>query len=452
MRALRTAAILASAALGGAAPAPAAPSVEQRAYQAGLDAYVYGQPPIIHALTQATFPVNQLVGLAVLQDASSKLIVLPNVDTTYTVGKLDLRAEPIVIRVPALAGRYYVLQFMDAYTNVIGYIGTRTTGTAAGDYAIVGPGWKGTLPPGVHRIDSPTADVLMLGRTLVRGPEDLPDVRAILGTFASAPLSTIAAGGTPSPSVVLDSQPVRTPPVVPTGLAFLDALGERLAADPPPAADAPLLRRLEEFGIGSGLKTSAAPLGATVRAGLLRGLRAGPARVTALAERLARRLRRRHHGWELPPARTGRPGTDYDLRAVVAKVGLWANTPAEAVYPIADTDSAGRALSGAHRYRLRFPAGRLPPARAFWSLTMYDGAYHLVANRLERYALGDRSGLVRDRDGGVTIYLQHAPPRGHEANWLPAPAGRFVLSLRLYWPRPSVLSGRWDPPPLRRVS
>jgi hypothetical protein len=188
-----------------------------------------------------------------------------------------------------------------------------------------------------------------------------------------------------------------------------------------------------------------------VRAALLRGVAAGPAHVTALADARTRASERRHDGWLVPPAKTGDSGADFGLRAVTAKLGLWANTPIEAVYPQASHDSAGRRLTGAHSYRLRFAPGELPPARAFWSLTMYDSQLHLVANRIDRYALGDRSQLARDGDGGVTIYIQRAAPAGHAANWLPAPPGPFTLALRVYWPRPVALKGRWNPPPVRRA-
>ncbi|MCW2989743.1 MAG: hypothetical protein JWM73_337 [Solirubrobacterales bacterium] len=445
MRLSRLAALAAFACL----VVPATAQAEGKALAAGLAGYVYGFPPVIHQLSQATFPVNQLVGIAATARPENKLVVLPNVDTAYTVGRLDLRAEPIVVHVPAIAGRYYSFQLMDAYTNVFGYIGSRTTGTGAGDYAITAPGWVGALPLGVERIESPTPDVLVLGRTLVRSPEDLPAVKQLLGAYSATPLSAPA----PRASVVLDEAPVRAPPVLPTGLAFFDRLGEILAADPPPAADAGFLRRrLEPFGIGPGLKTSEAELTAPVRRDLVKAVALGPSRVAAVAAAAQRASARAHAGWTLLDPRTGDAGTDYGLRAIVATVGLWANTPEEATYPMAAADARGRRLDGRHRYVLRFARGQVPPAKAFWSLTMYDAARHLYANALDRYALGDRStGMKRDADGGLTIDLQHARPApGRVANWLPSPAGAFTVVLRLYAPARRALDGRWAPPGIRR--
>jgi hypothetical protein len=435
-----------------AVPASAlAATPAQRAYQAGLAAYVYGYPPVLHRLSQVPFPVNTMVGAAALTTPAVRLVVLPNVDTAYSVAHMDLRAEPLVVHVPAIAGRYYVMELLDAYTNVFGYIGTRATGTAAGDYAIVAPGFDGALPAGMHEIHSPTPDAFLLARTLVRSPSDLPAVHDLMGQYALTPLSTIAAGGAPKQSIVLDKSPPRTPPVVPTGLAFYDALDQVLADDPPPAADRSFLKTLAPYGIAPGLKTSQAALPAAVRSALVRAATDGPKRIAALAAAGARSSQRKHAGWQLEPAATGAAGTDYDLRATVAKVGLWANTPAEAVYPQAGVDSALRTLTGAHRYVLHFAKSNPPPARAFWSLTMYNSALLLYANPLNRYALGDRSGLRRASDGGLTLYLQHTRPAGHVANWLPAPAGRFTVTLRLYEPSRAASAGRWAPPGIRRV-
>jgi hypothetical protein len=432
------------AALAMAAPAHAT-SESALAYTAGLQAYVQGYPPLLSAMSQSGFPPNTLVGIDATTTPQQTLVVLPNVDTAYTVGRLDLRAEPLVVHVPALPGRYYSLQLMDAYTNVFGYIGTRTTGSGAGDYAIVGPGYRGPLPAGMKALHSPTADVLLLGRTLVDGPADLLAVGDVLHEYTLTPLSRVAAGGARSPAVVLAAAPPRAAPVLPTGLAFFDAVDAILAQDPPSAAERRSLGPLRRFGIGPGIQTSTADLPAAVRAALIRAVKDGPARVAALVDANRRRSVRRNSGWVVLDPRTGDYGTDYDLRAAVARVGLWANTPAEATYAIASDDADGRPLSGAHRYRLAF--GSPPPARAFWSLTMYDQGLHLYANPLARYALGDRSTtLVRGHGGSVAVDLRHRAPPGSTGNWLPAPAGRFTVALRLYVPRAAALDGRWRPP------
>jgi hypothetical protein len=429
--------------LAFAAPASAVTET-QKAYDAGVAAYVHGYPPLISAVSQAHFLVNRQVGIAGTTSPQNRLVVLPNVDTAYTVARLDLHAGPVIVHVPAMRGRYYVFELLDAYTNVFGYVGTRVTGSAAGTYAIAGPGTRGRVA-GLRTIHSPTPDALLLGRTLVEPTDTSATLHQILGSYTMT-----APGGSAAPSLVLDASPKFPPATIPTGMAFLDAFDALLAQDPPSAAERKALAPFRRFGIGPGLKASTTSLPAAVRRALLRGVSAGPARVASAVAQLRRQSIREHGGWLVPGRGTGDAGSDWGLRAVVARIGLWANTPEEAIYPIAANDSAGRLLSGRHRYVLRF-SGR-PPARAFWSLTMYDSALHLYANPQRRYALGDRTpGLRPARDGSLTLYLQHAAPRRGRAAWLPAPAGHFVVALRLYVPPSFVLRDGWAPPGIRCV-
>jgi hypothetical protein len=446
LRSLIAASVCACALVAAPARASAA-SEAHRAYAAGLTAYVHGYPPLISAASQARFPVNTMVGVAATSSVDNRLVVLPNVDTAYTVARLDLQNGPLIVHVPAMRGRYYTLQLMDAYTTVAGYIGTRVTGNGAGEYAIAGPGWKGPVA-GMKTLHSPTPDALLLGRTLVEPSDTSATLHKILGSFSMTPRSTLASGGQPQGSVVINQTPMSRMPALPRGLAFLEAFDRLLAQDPPSAAERRSLAPLRRFGIGPGLRASSTRLPAAVQRALIRGVDAGPSHLEGLVEQLRRSSGSRHAGWVLTGPRTGDAGTDWDLRAVVAKLELWANTPDEAIYPIAATDVQGRALSGKHRYVLRFAAR--PPAKAFWSVTMYDSGLHLYPNSLQRYALGDRSrGLRPARDGSITIYLQHRPPRRDLGAWLPAPAGRFTIGLRLYVPRASALSSSWSPPGIR---
>jgi hypothetical protein len=417
-------------------------SERQAAYRAGLAAYVHGFPPLISRSSQAIFPVNSLVGVAALSTPANKIVVLPNVDTVYTVSRLDLRAGPLIVSVPPSRHRYYVLQLMDAYTNVFGYIGTRTTGPRAGSYAIVGPSYRGPVP-GYRTFHSPTPDALLLGRTLVKPGETTRTLAAVLGTYAMTPLSTLAAGAAPRRSLVITSSARGATPPPATGTPFLSAFDELLGADPPSAAEARALAALKRFGIGAGAFGAVARLPADVRAALIRGVNAGPARVAALAKQLQTGPGHEHAGWELPAADIGRYGADFNQRAATAHDALWANTAAEAVYFMTERDGARRTLTGRHRYVLRF-AHRLP-AKAFWSVTIYDADRHLYANPLHRYALGDRS-LPAARDGSYTVRLQHRAPASGRSGWLPAPPGHFIVVLRLYVPTASVLRGRWRPP------
>jgi hypothetical protein len=423
----------------------------RRAFSAGVAAYVYGLPPVSVGLTVARFPPNQIISIAKLVDPAVKTVVAPNHDTTYTVAQLNLSGGPLVIDVPDTAGRYYVLQLLDAYSNTFGYIGRRTTGTGAGSFAVVPPGFGGRLPSGVTRVESPTPLVWLLGRTLVREEAEIPAVAPLLGGYRLTPLDRWAAGERQRP-VLLPFFPPQRSIAVPGGLAYFDSLGSYLSDNPPPARDACGLRAFAAAGIGPGRTPSTDSRGA-VRAALRAAPRAGARLLEAAVRRANSHGRRRNNGWFVPPGYIGNFGRNYLGRAVVARFALGANTPEETVYPSAFTDNRGRRLSGRRRYTLRFERGQLPPVGAFWSVTMYDGDY-LYANPLGRYAIGDRTtGLRRGRDGSLTLFIQHRPPAGSaRANWLPAPRGRFRLLMRLYEPRRSVLSGAWRPPPLVRAN
>jgi hypothetical protein len=395
-------------------------------------------------------PVNQFGNARILADARERVIVQPNNDTLYSLAHLDLSRTALVLHVPAIAHhRYFAFEFLDPYTNVFAYVGTRTTGQGGGTFLITGPRFRGRVPNGMRRIRSPYARTWLVGRTLVLGAGDLAAAHRIQNAYALIPLAAYARHGlswrAPKPRQV-----VQVPRVVrePTGLAFFDALGTALAHNPPPARDAAILRELRGVGVGVGLHPSREHLSAATVAALRAAVAGGPAYVSALKTTLALRSIVRTHGWFVPPADIGAYGTDYELRAVVALQGLAANRAAEAVYDIAIMDPKQNFLNAAHDYVVHFAPGALPPARYFWSLTMYDQSFFLVANPLGRYALGNRSpSLRRNADGSLDIYLQHTMPVGHAGNWLPTPAtGNFEVTLRMYGPRASVLDGTYKLP------
>jgi hypothetical protein len=420
---------------------------QRRLFTAGAAAYIYGFAPIsVHETTQR-FPENQVVSIAALTDPTVRTVVLPNVDTTYTVGRLQLAGGPRVLDVPDTGGRYYVIQLLDAYSNTFAYVGRRTTGTRAGSYVVVPPGYTGALPAGVTRIQSPTNLVWVLGRTLVRGVADMPAVAQLMGGYRFTALDAWIAGQRQAP-LVLGGFPTVAKVAMPRGLDYFAKLGEVLASDPPPARDACAIKAFARAGIGPGR----APKGQEASRFLNGGAKVGK-RILRRAEQRANRYgAARNNGWVLPANYVGAYGRNYLGRAVIATAALGANTRPETIYPLAVDDSKRRPLSGRHRYTIRFRRGELPPAGAFWSLTMYGADRYLVPNPIDRYAVGDRTpGLRRGRDGSLTIYVQRGRPSGAPAaNWLPAPRGRFRLALRLYEPRQSVLAGRWKPPPIRR--
>jgi hypothetical protein len=421
---------------------------ERRAFSAAVAAYVYGLPLVAVRQTVQRFPENQVVSIGTLVDPAVRTIVFPNVDTTYTVGRLNLAAGPLVLDVPDTGGRYYVIQLLDAYSNTFAYVGRRTTGTRPGSYALVPPGYTAPLPAGVRRIESPTNLVWLLGRTLVKSEADLPAATQVMSGYRVTGLAGWAAGARQQP-VVLPAFPPSPPLPIPSGRAFYDALAIALAESPAPRGDACALRAFASAGIGP----VRAP-GPDADAALSSAARAGN-RIVRRAEALGNRISRtRNNGWLIPRGYVGNYGRNWLGRAIIALVGLGANTPAETVYPLALTDSRGRTLSGRHRYTVRFDRGELPPVGAFWSLTMYRNDLYLFDHPSHRYSVGDRTpGLRRGRDGSLTIHVQRAPPRGAaRANWLPAPAGRFRLGMRLYEPRRSVLRGSWLPPAVLRRS
>jgi hypothetical protein len=411
------------------------PKRQRAAFAAAVAKYVYGLAPVaVHETTQR-FPENQLISIAALTNPTVRTVVLPNVDTSYTVGRLQLAAGPRVLDVPDTAGRYYVIQLLDAYSNTFAYVGRRTTGTRPGSYAVVPPGWKGSLPAGAKRIQSPTDLVWVLGRTLVKDAADMPAVAALMRGFGFTALDAWSQGQRQG-SLVLPGFPKLAPVTLPAGAAFFTRLDEILASDPPPKRDRCALR---------GFAAAGGPtLGAAVTVGKA---------IVRRAEQKANRYgAANNNGWLLPGPYVGAYGRNYLGRAVIATAALGANTRPETVYPLAVDDSQGRKLTGRHRYAIRFRRGQLPPANAFWSLTMYGKDRYLVDNPIDRYAIGDRTeGLERGKDGSLTIYVQHERPSGSaSANWLPAPAGAFRLALRIYEPRRSALVGRWLPPPVRR--
>jgi hypothetical protein len=452
----------------GSAIAAGSPSAAQlHAQQVGTDAYVYGislmeflrqqrtQTSVTVPNSLSDAPLNQLGNARNLANAAHAVFVQPNNDTLYTMGHLDLSHGPLVLHVPAVPNhRYYSFEFLDPYTNVFHYIGTRTTGDGAGNYAIVPPKFHGKLPAGLHRIASSYEHMWLVGRTLVDGPSDLPAVHKVQNGYKLIPLAKFERVGLswtpPRPKKIVTTHTTAT---VPTGLAYFDALGTALAQNPPPARDAAILHEMASVGIGPGRHPSTENLPAATVAGLQAAAAGGPGKLAALRVGLVLGSSNKNNGWYVIPPDIGAFGTDYTVRAVVAVYGLAGNRPAEAMYPVGVFDSTGAVLDGAHRYVVHFAAGHLPPARYFWSLTMYDQNFYLVPNPINRYEISNRTaGLKRNADGSLDVYVQSTPPAGHQSNWLPSPAsGQFEITMRMYGPKQSALRGTYHYPPITKV-
>ena len=420
----------------------------------GAEAYIFGFPLVIMDVTRASQAAtggreNQLQRVRAFPDARFRGVVRPNVDTLYTNAFIDMAQGPWVFELPPNDQRYTVMPFMDAWTNVFASPGTRSTGTGGGHFLLAGPGWQGMVPPGMVLLRAPTRLVWLIGRTQTRGSADYAVVHPLQDGITLRRL----ADGADSGSAMADLVPATPPSPGPSPLAqvaampaqaFFDRLAMLMVDNPTSAADAPMVTKLARLGIAPGHKPQWGPVD-----------RWAVALGRTIADwTVSRELRKRphHDGWITPPAILGNYGTAYNIRAVVAMVGLGANLPEDAIYPSATIDSKGEPLDGSRRYHLSFAKGALPPVNAFWSVTAYGPDAFFIDNPLGRYALGSSDALVFNPDGSLDLQIQaEAPPQG-PSNWLPVrPGTPFQLTLRLYWPRQDALDGRWRPPPIVRV-
>lgn len=448
------------------APAPAIGMAETALRDTAVEAYIFGYPLVTMEMTRrvstnlakpegARAPMGQFANLREYPTAAYRDVAAPNADTLYSVAWLDLADGPWVLHVPDEHGRYYLMPMLNGWTDVFADPGTRTTGTASGDFAIAGPGWEGELPPSVELLRSSTNMVWILGRTYCNGtPEDYATVHAIQAQYRVCPLSSWGKPYSPQagrvdPDIDMKASP-REQVEGMDPASYFKLLASLMKRNPPSDADAPALARFRSIGLAVGQDFDTAKL-STIP---------GVQDVPRLAvERIMAHFRQGGedlNGWTFfKPA--GRYGTDYVQRAIITRLGLGCNLLDDAVYPTALTDINGGKFDGAgSRYVIRFPKGQMPPARAFWSITMYDADYFFVANPLNRYTLSSRSALKAGPDGTVPLYIQaDNPGLDNEANWLPAPNAPFVLMMRMYWPKanaPSILNGTWKPPAVERVA
>ncbi|MGZ4663647.1 MAG: DUF1254 domain-containing protein [Mycobacteriaceae bacterium] len=442
-----------------------------RTFAAAEAGYVYGLPLVdLHDTVRQFRFRNTIVSVAALSTPATRNVVSPNVDTAYSVGWLSLTQGPLVIDVPDTGGRFYTFQFMDAFTNSFAYVGSGVTGTKAGSYLLAPPGWSGEVPAGMHVVRSPTNTIWLLGRTLVEDAADMKRVKPLLEKYTATPLEAWRLGER-GKSIVFDNPPPRQQKAAtPQGTDFIAALNQETTIDPPPSAQRCVLKALAPAGVkqpdtspgavvaADTLNAVGNPPGSATDSPQNRAVGAGTAAavrlITGAADRYRATTSAGNRGWSvMVDPWIGDFGRQYLGRAVIATDLLGANVPRIATYPTSYSDSRGRPLSGKHRYAITFPKGQLPPVRAFWSLTMYQSDNYLYANAIDRYAVGDRDrGLRRNADGSLTIFVQHAKPRGAKAraNWLPAPAGAFHLILRLYLPKRSALDRTYRIPPFVR--
>jgi hypothetical protein len=458
--------LVAATASLASATAAAAPSAAE-ARQIAEDAYVYGYSLISVEMSRKVItnvakpeakraPMGQFANLRTYPDASYRDVTAPNADTLYSSAFIDVSKEPWIVSWPDMGKRYYVWEFYDAWVPVFFDPGTRTTGQKAQAYAITGPGWTGTLPNGVKQVKSPTASVWILARTYSTGTHsDYEAVWALQNQYTLYPLSAwgkkyVPPAGEVDPGVDM-KRSVRDSVNGLDGPTYFKWMAELMKNNPPAPEDAPMVASMAKIGLVPGQPFDADKLDPVVADAIRSAPKAAWDKIAAYTAKSGIVK----HGW-LVNLKVGHYGTDYMARAWLSAFGIPANAPKDAVYPVGLTDADGGKLDASkHSYVIHFASAKdLPPAKGFWSLTMYDGGYFFVPNALNRYTLSQRNKLKKNADGSIDLYLQKDNPgRAKESNWLPAPNGEFIPMFRLYWPQetpPSVLDGSWWPPVIQK--
>jgi hypothetical protein len=450
-----------------AAVAPPASAAEptataEEAHSIGVDAYLYFYPLITMDVTRVQLtnmsegsgiggPMNVFDNVREFPTADMKAVVRPNFDTLYSSGWLDLTKEPMIVSAPDTGGRYYLLPMLDMWSDVFASPGWRTTGTGAGNFLIAPPGWQGSVPDGVEKIDAPTPYVWIIGRTKTDGPSDYAAVNTIQDGYKITPLSAWGKTYTPpayTPDASVDTKtPPKTTVDTMSGADYFAYAARLLKTVPPHITDQPIIARLERIGFEVGKDFDLTTLDPAIQDALGRA----PADAQALMKWKIPTLARVANGWSMNTDTMGVYGNYYLKRAIIAQQGLGANLPEDAIYPLNLADSDGQPLDGASDYTIHFEKDEIPPVDAFWSITLYDSDGFQVANSLNRFAVSSWMPFKYNADGSLDLYFQNESPGSDlEQNWLPAPKGAFNLTMRLYAPKSDALTGKWNPPPVKK--
>lgn len=437
---------------------------EQEAHDIGVSAYLYFYPLLTMDVTRKQMtnveagkipgfgPMNTFANVPEYPTAEMKAVVRPNFDTLYSTSWLDLTQGPVVVSVPDTQGRYYLLPLLDMWTDVFASPGWRTTGTQAGNFAIVPLGWQGELPENAQRIVAPTPYVWIIGRVKTDGPADYEAVHNIQAGFKVTPL---ASWGKTSPQVQAKIDPsvdMKTPPKEQVDALAADKYfayaAELLKIQPPHLTDEPILALLQRLGFVQGKSFNLQDAPPNVKRGLEKALTSA----LELMKWKIPTIAKNENGWSMNTDTMGVYGNYYLKRAIVANLGLGANLPEDAIYPLNLSDNTGKPLDGANQYVIHFQKENLPPVNAFWSITLYDEEGYQVANHLNRFALSSWMPFKYNQDGSLDLYLStQSPGAEKENNWLPAPKGPFNLTMRLYAPKSAALIGNWSPPSVNRL-
>lgn len=439
----------------------AAPSDQTNLNDIAKEVYIYAYPLVLMDITKNVMtnvsapvsfgpgmktPVNQFANMMAFPSPTFEAVVRPNADTLYASAWLDLTKEPMVLSVPNSEGRYYLLPMLDAWTNVFASPGTRTTGNKSGNFVIVGPAWKGTIPAGLKTISAPTNLVWLVGRIQTNGPTDYDNVHKFQKQLKLVPLSAWHKGKyTPptypvNPKIDMQTSPPKQVASM-DGLSFFKHFTNLLKTNPPHPSDTKIITQMKRLGINPGKDLDETTLTKEQKEAM------NQAQNTTLPiiRQSIISSSKPVNGWIIRRKDIGSYDNHYMTRAGIALVGLGANLPQDAIYPITFVDNQGQPLNGENRYVIHFAKNQIPPVNGFWSLTLYNPSGYFVENQIHRYAIGDRDKLHFNEDGSLDIFIQHEPP-ADQSNWLPAPKSDFNLTLRLYWPKVSVINGEWSPP------
>jgi hypothetical protein len=447
---------------------------EQEAHAIAVDAYIYLYPLVTMDVTRGQFtniepgkelgkgPMNTFSNVSEYPPANFKGVVRPNFDTLYSIAWLDITKEPMVVSVPDTGGRYYLLPMLDMWSDVFASPGWRTTGTQPGNFLIAPPGWRPDLrdrfieefglPKETQRIEAPTPYVWIIGRTKTDGPPDYDAVHKIQTGFKVTPLSQWGRSPEAATVKIDPTVDMKTPPKkqVDTMAAskYFAYAAELMKLHPSHLTDEPIVAQMKRIGFEPGKSFDISKLDPAVK----KGLESAPEDAQQLMEWKVPTLARVANGWSMNTDTMGVYGNYYLKRAIIAQVGLGANLPEDAIYPLNIGDDSGKPLDGANRYGIHFDKGAAPPAKAFWSITLYDPQGFQVANSLNRFAVSSWMRFKYNADGSLDLYFQNeSPGKDKETNWLPAPKGPFNLTMRLYSPKSEALTGKWNPPPVAKM-
>jgi hypothetical protein len=447
-----------------AAARAADPITEQEAHAIGVDAYVYFYPLLSMDITRKQFtnvgpgkefgkgPMNMFVNVPEYPQADFKGVVRSNFDTLYSIAWLDLTREPLIVSAPDTGGRFYLLPMLDMWTDVFASPGSRTTGTAASNFLVTPPSWSGIVPDGFSRLAAPTPYLWVIGRTKTDGPADYEAVHEIQAGYKVTPLSLWGkalelVAVKIDPSVDMTTPPKIQVDTMPAGKYFTYA-AELLKLHPPHDTDQPIISQMRQIGIEPGQSFDFERLDPVVK----KALESAPADAQQLMAWKLTTLARVVNGWSMNTDTMGVYGNYYLKRAIVSQIGLGANLPEDAIYPLNLGDDTGKPLDGANKYTVHFDNGAAPPVNAFWSITLYDPEGFQVANSLNRFTVASWMPFKTNADGSLDLYFQsESPGKDQETNWLPAPKGPFNLTMRLYGPKSDALTGKWSPAAVKKA-